>query len=77
MKIAGYNHATGTFEGRVYDNYNFVTYDKEESDNRKWQFVKVKARVLADSGIDPRSLVNKDVDFDYDRYGNVKSILMK
>lgn len=75
-KVAGFNHQTGEYQGQSYDNYFFVVYDKNEKDSRKWSFVKVKNRLLIDHNISPKDLINKDIEFLYDRYGGAKRIII-
>lgn len=75
-KVAGFNHQTGEYQGQSYDNFNFVVYDKNEKESRKWSFIKVKNKILIEQGINPKDLINKDVEFMYDRYGGVKGFIL-
>lgn len=75
-RIAGFNHSVGEYEGKHYDNYNFVVFDKNENENRKWSFVKVKNQILINNNINPKDLVNQEVEFTYDKYGGVKGFII-
>ena len=74
VKIAGFNHLSGTYEGHEYDNYMFVCYDKEANEKNKWSFEKVKAKILRDANLEAKDLINKNIEFSYDRDGVVRAI---
>lgn len=73
MILKGYNHKTGDYEGKPYDNYQLFGID----DRGQWMMEKVSGKVVKDSGIyDINALLENEIVLLYNRYGKVESIKM-
>lgn len=75
LEVVGIVHASGTYNGQNYDNYNLHcvrsadTYNDNE-DGKITEIVKVKAAVFDECSVS----IGDAIDVAYDKYGRIKSI---
>lgn len=77
MKIVGYRHVTGEYNNQHYDNYRVFCIDPSDKNNVGIcpQLVKVKSTIISQMYEDPTKMINDNVEFYYDAFGNVKAIV--
>lgn len=73
LEVIGIVHASGTYNGQNYDNYNLHCVrdaDSETEDGKITEIVKVKASYFEESSIS----IGDTIDVAYDKYGRIKAI---
>ncbi len=77
--VLGIEKSEGTYEGIAYSNY--IIYTQKDITNGvgiKTERNKVKSRILSDylttRGLQVSNLKGKEININYDRYGNVESL---
>lgn len=70
FKVHGFNHKTGNYQGRDYDNFQLFGVTDDE-----WQMIKVPRKVVDNCGIKDYNLLKGALlDILYNRYGQVSEI---
>lgn len=81
MIVKGIKHSTGEYNGNKYDNY--ILYVINQDDNNTIglcpEIVKVKSSLISEviNPLNIDSLIDRDINFYYDRYGKVVQISVK
>ncbi len=73
LNVIGIVHASGTYNGQNYDNYNLHCVREAANDNEDGnitEIVKVKASIFDECSVS----IGDSIDVAYDKYGRIKSI---